>query len=142
MKPDGSLNKVNSTELCYAFWFRIQATSSQNGKGFPIHTTCNYPYHDDTSVDQRLLKPCEGQRYPSDPDSWMIENYQNSGFDTKIKSGREIDAHMNRVNFNSPPIDDKNKGVYKPDILYKPADNYPREEYVGPAMELVNNNFK
>ncbi|XP_051161772.1 protein yellow-like isoform X2 [Leptopilina boulardi] len=124
-------------------------TSTQNGKGFPIHTTCNYPYHDDTSiVDQRLLKPCEDnqqqkqQFYPSNPiNNWMIENYQNSGYETKIKTGREIDAHLNRINFNSP-IDDNNnnnnnnkKGIYKPDLLYK-GENHPNNEYVGPAMEL------
>lgn len=93
-------------------------------------------------VDEKLGLPCEGRGFSSGSNDWMMAGgFQNIGFDTKIKSEREIDAHLNRVNPDSVPANDPGKEkerLYKPEHMFKPVvGNYPKDEYAGPAMELV-----
>ena len=90
-------------------------------------------------MDQKLRIPCEGRGFSSGPNDWMTAG----GFDTKLKNEREIDAHLNRVNSNAVPANDpgiEKERIYKPEHQFKPdLGNYPKDEYAGPAMELVIN---
>ncbi|XP_033223828.1 protein yellow-like isoform X2 [Belonocnema kinseyi] len=121
----------------------LQAPPQQySSPGFPPVISCNYQFTGDSLVHEKLGLPCEGRGFSSGPNDWMTAgSFQNIGFNTKIKSEREIDVHLNRVNPNSVPANNPgkdNEKMYKPEHMFKPSVGYyPKDEYAGPAMELV-----